>query len=102
MTDMQTVSVGIGALTIEDVVAVARHGAEVAIDPAALEEIATTRTRIEELAADPTPVYGVSTGFGSNADKLLGAHPLRSGAGAGREAFVTLASNTSAIWYVRA
>src|SRR3546814_9596341 len=23
------------------------------------------------------PIYGVSTGFGSNADKLLGAHPLR-------------------------
>ena len=71
MTDMQTVSLGIGALTIEDVVAVARHGAEVAIDPAALEEIATTRTRIEELAADPTPVYGVSTGFGALATRHI-------------------------------
>src|SRR5690606_37858524 len=28
------------------------------------------------------PIYGVSTGFGSNADRLLGAHRVRSGAGA--------------------
>ena len=65
------VSVGIGALTIDDVVAVARHGAEVTIDQAALDEIAATRERVEELAADPTPVYGVSTGFGALATKHI-------------------------------
>ena len=65
------VSVGIGALSVEDVVAVARHGAEVAIDQAALDEIAATRERVEELAADPTPVYGVSTGFGALATKHI-------------------------------
>ncbi|QYH19093.1 histidine ammonia-lyase [Corynebacterium aquatimens] len=67
----RTVSVGIGAMSIEDVVAVARHGAKVALDPEALEEIAATRTRIEELAADPTPVYGVSTGFGALARRHI-------------------------------
>ena len=51
--------------------AVARHGAEVAIDQAALDEIAATRKRVEELAADPTPVYGVSTGFGALATKHI-------------------------------
>ena len=66
-----TVAVGIGALSIEDVVAVARHGAEVTIDQAALDEIAATRERVEELAADPTPVYGVSTGFGALATKHI-------------------------------
>ena len=71
MTFEKTVTVGIGALTIEDVVAVARHGAAVSIDPAALEEVAATRTRIEELAADPTPVYGVSTGFGALATRHI-------------------------------
>ena len=51
--------------------AVARHGAEVTIDQAALDEIAATRERVEELAADPTPVYGVSTGFGALATKHI-------------------------------
>ena len=67
----QTVAVGIGAPSVEDVVAVARHGAEVVIDPAALEEIAATRQRVEELASDPTPIYGVSTGFGALATKHI-------------------------------
>lgn len=58
-------------LSLEDVVAVARYGAEIAIDSAALEEIAATRKRVEELAADPTPVYGVSTGFGALATKHI-------------------------------
>ena len=55
----QTVAVGIGAPSVEDVVAVARHGAEVVIDPAALEEIAATRQRVEELASDPTPILSL-------------------------------------------
>ena len=59
-----TVTVNVGALSIEDVVAVARYGAQVEIAPAALEEVAATRERVEELAQDPTPVYGISTGFG--------------------------------------
>lgn len=71
MTTITPVTVGIGALSVEDVVAVARYGANVEIDPAALEEIAATRERIEELAADPTPVYGVSTGFGALATKHI-------------------------------
>lgn len=71
MTSVQKVSVGIGPLSIEEVVAVARYGAEVVIDAAAVEEIGRTRTRIEELAADPTPVYGVSTGFGALATRHI-------------------------------
>ena len=71
------VSVGIGALSIEDVVAVARHGAEVTIDPVALDEIASTRERVEGLAADPTPVSSVSTGFGVLATKGLRHRPVR-------------------------
>lgn len=65
------VTVGIGALSIDEVVAVARYGAAVEIDPAALEAVAATRARIEELAADPTPVYGVSTGFGALARRHI-------------------------------
>lgn len=66
-----TVTVGIGGLTIEEVVAVARYGATVELDPAALDEVAATRRRVEELAENPVPVYGISTGFGALARKHI-------------------------------
>ncbi|MGV9435721.1 histidine ammonia-lyase [Nocardia sp. NPDC003648] len=48
-----------------DVVRVARDGAAVRLSAEALAAIGTSRRRIEALAADPKPVYGVSTGFGA-------------------------------------
>ncbi|MEQ9999156.1 histidine ammonia-lyase [Corynebacterium sp. KPL4015] len=66
-----TVTVGVGALTIEEVVAVARYGATVEISTEALQEVASTRDRVEELAQDPTPVYGISTGFGALARRHI-------------------------------
>ena len=67
----QTVSVGIGALTIDEVVAVARYGAKVEITSEAIAEVEATRERVEELARDPTPVYGISTGFGALARRHI-------------------------------
>ncbi|WFN94867.1 MULTISPECIES: histidine ammonia-lyase [Gordonia] len=63
--------VGIGAVSPDDVVAVARHGAKVRLSDESLAAIAQTRTRIEALAADPKPVYGVSTGFGALATRHI-------------------------------
>ena len=77
MDAQQPVTVGVGAPAIEDVVAVARHGA-----PVALSEDAIARDRahaapsIDALVEDTRPHYGVSTGFGA----LAGRHippPLR-------------------------
>ena len=65
------VVVGIGAVTFDDVVRVARHGAAVAIADDALGTIAASRTRIQELADHPTPVYGISTGFGALATRHI-------------------------------
>uniref|UniRef100_UPI003C789638 aromatic amino acid lyase n=1 Tax=Corynebacterium matruchotii TaxID=43768 RepID=UPI003C789638 len=66
-----TITVGIGALTITDVVNVARYDTPIVLDPAALAEVAKTRQHIEELATEPTPVYGVSTGFGALARRHI-------------------------------
>jgi histidine ammonia-lyase len=66
-----SVTVGIGPLGIDDVVAVARHGASVALDEAALEGVAASRAIIEGLAADPEPHYGISTGFGALATTFI-------------------------------
>lgn len=65
------ITVGLGALTIEEVVQVARNNAEIALDPVALAEVAKTRDHIVELANEPTPVYGVSTGFGALARRHI-------------------------------
>ncbi|MBI4943991.1 MAG: histidine ammonia-lyase [Actinobacteria bacterium] len=59
------VHVGPAPLTVEDVVAVARHGAPVVLTPEALDAVAATRQAVEALAALDEPVYGVSTGFGA-------------------------------------
>jgi len=70
-TGAGTIAVGIGPLSFEDVVAVARRDARVQITPEALEEIRRSRTIIEGLADDVEPHYGVSTGFGALATKHI-------------------------------
>ncbi len=66
-----SVIIGTGPLTIDDVVAVARHGASVELDPAALDGVAASRAIVDGLAADPEPHYGISTGFGALATTFI-------------------------------
>lgn len=67
----EVVEVGPEAPTFEQVVAVARGGARVSLTDGALKLIGEARAHIEELAARPTPVYGVSTGFGALATRHI-------------------------------
>ncbi|MEV5505740.1 histidine ammonia-lyase [Streptomyces orinoci] len=62
--DMQVI-VGPTGTTAEDVLAVARDNARVVVSQDALDAVAAARRTIDELAAKPDPVYGVSTGFGA-------------------------------------
>ncbi len=73
---MTTIRLDGQSLTRGQLVAVA-HGAQVALDPCALQAVARAADFLAEQVRREEPIYGVSTGFGSNADKLLGAHPLR-------------------------
>lgn len=66
-----TVTVGQGPLSIDEVVAVARHDAHIVLDPAALDAVAASRTIIDGLAADPAAHYGISTGFGALATTYI-------------------------------
>ncbi|MFF4221963.1 histidine ammonia-lyase [Streptomyces abikoensis] len=63
--DMHSVVVGTSGTTAEDVIAVARDGARVVVSEEALAAVAAARQVIDDLAAKPDPVYGVSTGFGA-------------------------------------
>ncbi|TAN08281.1 MAG: aromatic amino acid lyase [Rhodanobacteraceae bacterium] len=60
-----------------EVIAVARQGARVELDPSQLQAVQRAADFIAEKVGCGEPIYGVTTGFGSNADKLLGAHRAR-------------------------
>jgi histidine ammonia-lyase len=59
------VAIGPTPLTPAEVVAVARDGARIALDEESRTAIARARATVEELMAQETPVYGLSTGFGA-------------------------------------
>ncbi len=63
--------VGLGPLTADDLVAVARRGAAVQVSDESLAAVAASRATIDALAARTEPVYGVSTGFGALATRHI-------------------------------
>ena len=65
------------SLTRSQLVAIAREGARVELDAAQLAKVQRTADFLAEQVQRGEPIYGVTTGFGSNADKLLGAHRAR-------------------------
>ena len=65
------VTVSVGPLSIAEVVAVARNGAPVVINEAALAAMKESRAFVDELASSGRAVYGVSTGFGALATKYI-------------------------------
>src|SRR5690606_39267414 len=59
------------------VCAIAREGEDVSLSAAALVRVKRAADFLASKVAGGEPVYGITTGFGSNADKLLGAHRVR-------------------------
>ena len=68
---MHTIQVGVGPVTFEDLVAVARDGAPVALTDDALAAVDRARAVVDTLAAGETPTYGISTGFGALATRHI-------------------------------
>ncbi|MEO5609290.1 MAG: histidine ammonia-lyase [Ornithinibacter sp.] len=65
------VTVGVGALTIDEVVQVARQGARVVLADEALAGVRRSQAIVRGLADDVEPHYGVSTGFGALATRHI-------------------------------
>jgi histidine ammonia-lyase len=74
---MQTILLDGNSLTRDHVIAIARAGAKIALDETQLVRVQRAADFIAEKVRCGEPIYGVTTGFGSNADKLLGAHRAR-------------------------
>jgi histidine ammonia-lyase len=70
---MEHVLVGTGAVSTHELVAVARHGAEVELTGEAVEAIESSRATVDALAEAATPAYGISTGFGALATRHIPA-----------------------------
>ena len=68
---MQRVIIDGNQLTIEDLVAVARHNAKVELAPAARASIQTAYTWVEDIIKRGDPVYGINTGFGIFAERRI-------------------------------
>jgi histidine ammonia-lyase len=58
-------------LTIEEIVAVARHGASVSLANSAREAIVRSRQWVQDIIAKGDPVYGINTGFGIFAEHRI-------------------------------
>jgi histidine ammonia-lyase len=67
----EAIGVGVGPVSFEELVAVARHGVPVTLTREALAAIARARQVVDELAEAATPVYGISTGFGALATRHI-------------------------------
>ena len=68
---MNTVTVGRGPVSFDDVLAIARDGAAVELSEESCRAIDEARAVVEELAAAETPAYGISTGFGALATRHI-------------------------------
>src|SRR6266699_2810181 len=73
---MRIVTVNGDALTIEDVVDVARGAATAELAPGVAAVMEPSRSVVAAAIAGDAPVYGVNTGFGALADTRVGARDL--------------------------
>jgi histidine ammonia-lyase len=65
------VDIGVESLTREQVVSVARNFETVALSEAVMARLERQRAAIDTLVESGTPVYGLSTGFGSLATTFI-------------------------------
>ena len=66
-----TITLNGSNLTIEKLVAIARDGEKVALDPAALERIKVCRAMLEDKLAKKEIMYGTNTGIGEFSETML-------------------------------
>ena len=74
---MKELSIGDEALTIADVVAVARDARPVRIGAAATQKLAAARRVVEQILGEERVVYGVTTGFGQLATTRIPVDQVR-------------------------
>ncbi|UCF93059.1 MAG: aromatic amino acid lyase, partial [Desulfobacterales bacterium] len=74
---MQTIFLGMDGMILEDLVAIARRGAQVQLTEGAAERISRSRELIEKWVQEEKRIYGVTTGFGALSDVAISKKDTR-------------------------
>jgi histidine ammonia-lyase len=74
---MKKIFLGMDRITIEDLVAIARHEAKVQITEESENRILDTRKLIDRWVQEEKTIYGVTTGFGALSDVIISKEDTR-------------------------
>ncbi|KPJ79172.1 MAG: histidine ammonia-lyase, partial [Deltaproteobacteria bacterium SG8_13] len=71
------VALGFDGLALEDLVAVARHGAQVTLTENSVRRIRSSRQLVDRWVKENRAIYGITTGFGALSDVSISAKDTR-------------------------
>jgi len=74
---MEAIPLGLDGMTLQDLVAIARCGANVTLTKNSDDRIVQTRRLIDDWLRDGKIIYGVTTGFGALSDKIIAKEDTR-------------------------
>lgn len=69
--EIKTVTLGTRDIMISDLIAVARYNAKVTLSESYNSRVIRSRSLTERFLSENRPIYGVTTGFGSNVTKVI-------------------------------
>ncbi|MEJ2283023.1 MAG: aromatic amino acid lyase [Desulfobacterales bacterium] len=74
---MKAITLGFDGMTLADLMAIARGGAQVKLSPGTQKRIRATRRLVEKWVEDETTIYGITTGFGALSDVAISKKDTR-------------------------
>ena len=74
---MKTIFLGIEGMTLENLIAIARKGAQVQLTADAEKQVQKSRHLIEQWVQDEKRIYGITTGFGALSDVAISKEDTR-------------------------
>ncbi len=74
---MKAISLGYDGMTLADLMAIAKGGAQVKLSRAAEKRIRETRRLVEKWVEDEKTIYGITTGFGALSDVAISKKDTR-------------------------
>ena len=69
--EITQVTIGAGAVSLEEFVAVSRYGAKLVLSQEYLERVTKSRAQEEKILAENRAIYGLTTGCGDNVRKVI-------------------------------
>ena len=74
---MKVIQVGMDGMTLEDLIAITREGAQVELTKESVNRINETRKLVEKWVQEEKIIYGITTGFGALSDVIISQKDTR-------------------------